>query len=203
MTQICATLQRALQQHQAGNLSAAEQLYRRVLAASPRNADALDLLGVLEHQCGRCESAVEAIRRRLRSIPGSRSSTTIWRPRIAPWPSRRSGRELRTRTEVETGLRRRPQQSRDRGARARPRLPGSRPLPPGPAVFTRLRRERTTIWETALKDLGELAEAERSYRQAIALRPDFALAHNNLGTLFDEHRRPARRASLLRTGPGP
>ena len=44
MTQIGATLQRALQQHQAGNLPAAEQLYRQVLAVSPRNADALHLL---------------------------------------------------------------------------------------------------------------------------------------------------------------
>ena len=35
-----------------------------------------------------------------------------------------------------------------------------------------------------LQELGRLEEAEASYRQAIALKPDFAKAHTNLGTLL-------------------
>ena len=40
-------LSRALQHHGAGELAAAEALYRHVLAQEPRNADALPLLGAL------------------------------------------------------------------------------------------------------------------------------------------------------------
>jgi tetratricopeptide (TPR) repeat protein len=38
--------------HQAGRLDRAEALYRRILAARPRHADALHLLGLLHHQRG-------------------------------------------------------------------------------------------------------------------------------------------------------
>jgi Flp pilus assembly protein TadD/SAM-dependent methyltransferase len=46
----------ALGQHRAGQLNAAERLYREVLAREPRHAPALHFLGVLSHQRG--ESAV-------------------------------------------------------------------------------------------------------------------------------------------------
>lgn len=50
-------LQEALAQHQAGRLREAEAGYRAVLAAEPRNADALHLLGVALHQLGRNDEA--------------------------------------------------------------------------------------------------------------------------------------------------
>ncbi len=39
---------------------------------------------------------------------------------------------------------------------------------------------------TSLQELGRLDEALVSYRQAISLKPDFALAHNNLGITLQE-----------------
>src|SRR6202034_4374025 len=51
----------ALRHHQAGHLSEAERLYRQVLAADSRHVDALHFLGVLAHQAGRNEAAVELI----------------------------------------------------------------------------------------------------------------------------------------------
>ena len=42
----------AVQHHQAGRLSQAEQLYRQILAQMPNHPDALHLLGVVAHQAG-------------------------------------------------------------------------------------------------------------------------------------------------------
>jgi protein O-GlcNAc transferase len=53
----------ALRQHQAGRLAEAEQYYLQTLQLQPRHADALHLLGVLAHQLGRHQQAVELIRR--------------------------------------------------------------------------------------------------------------------------------------------
>jgi hypothetical protein len=51
----------ALRHHQAGHLSEAERLYRQVLLADSHHADALHFLGVLAHQAGRNEAAVDMI----------------------------------------------------------------------------------------------------------------------------------------------
>src|SRR5687767_13875908 len=42
----------ALQLHRAGNIGEAEAIYRSILAQRPSNADALHLLGMIEHQRG-------------------------------------------------------------------------------------------------------------------------------------------------------
>jgi predicted O-linked N-acetylglucosamine transferase (SPINDLY family) len=55
------SFQLALQQHQAGRLPEAEVLYRQILAAEPRHADALHQLGLLAHQTGHHDPAAELI----------------------------------------------------------------------------------------------------------------------------------------------
>jgi len=191
MTQIGATLQRALQQHQAGNLSTAEQLYRQVLAASPRNADALHLLGVLEHQCGRCEAAVETIRRAIAVDPRQ----PIFHNNLAA--AYRALDQLEEAAgSYEEALKLKPDYADALSNLATVELARGRATQAAELCRRALQLSHEFVEAhnnlgNALKDLGQLAEAERSYRQAIALRPDFALAHNNLGTLFDEQRRPA------------
>ena len=54
-------LQEAIVFHQSGQLQRAEQIYQQVLQISPRNADALNLLGFLAYQVGRCEVAANLI----------------------------------------------------------------------------------------------------------------------------------------------
>src|SRR5271166_6611449 len=52
----------AARHHQEGRLAEAEACYRRVLAAEPGNADALNMLGIVALQSGRGDAAVEMIR---------------------------------------------------------------------------------------------------------------------------------------------
>jgi tetratricopeptide (TPR) repeat protein len=56
----------AIQHHQSGRLQAAEQIYRQILAVAPEQPDALHLLGVIAHQAGSHELAVEHIERAIR-----------------------------------------------------------------------------------------------------------------------------------------
>ena len=60
---IQSMLGNALQQHRAGQLSEAEQVYRQILEIDAHHADSLHLLGMIAHQAGRHEDAVEMIRR--------------------------------------------------------------------------------------------------------------------------------------------
>ena len=58
---IRALFDAAVQHHRAGRLADAEALYRDVLAANPRHADSLHLLGVISGQTGRHELAADMI----------------------------------------------------------------------------------------------------------------------------------------------
>lgn len=61
-----ATFGEALAHHQAGRLAEAEELYRRVLAISPRHDESLHLLGVAAYQRGDCKSSLDFIGQALR-----------------------------------------------------------------------------------------------------------------------------------------
>ncbi len=69
MPTIAETLSQAMQQHQAGNLQQAEQLYRQILQVFPYHADALHLLGLMAYQLGRNEVAVEYINKAISANP--------------------------------------------------------------------------------------------------------------------------------------
>ena len=64
-------LQIAMQHHQARRLAEAEGLCRQILAAQPKHADALHLLGVIAHQAGRHDLAVTWIRQSILSNPNN------------------------------------------------------------------------------------------------------------------------------------
>lgn len=56
---VAARLERAVAYHGSGQLVRAESLYREILARAPRHFDALHLLGVVCHQTGRHDAAVQ------------------------------------------------------------------------------------------------------------------------------------------------
>lgn len=52
--------------HQNGDLGNAEQCYRQVLAMQPNHADALHRLGMVAHQCGQHQAAIELVERAIK-----------------------------------------------------------------------------------------------------------------------------------------
>jgi tetratricopeptide (TPR) repeat protein len=68
---VSSILKQALALHRAGKLSEAAKLYRRGLRADPGNPDALHFLGLVAHQSGRYEEAVDLIRQAIARRPKS------------------------------------------------------------------------------------------------------------------------------------
>jgi len=62
-------LTEAIRLHRAGDLSAAAEIYQRVLDADPNDPDALHLLGTLYHQRGDHQAAIEHIQSSLEKLP--------------------------------------------------------------------------------------------------------------------------------------
>jgi len=65
------SLQIAMAHYQAGRLPEAEAAYRQVLQVHPEQPDALHFLGIIAHQSGNGEAAVELIGRALRAKPSA------------------------------------------------------------------------------------------------------------------------------------
>jgi predicted TPR repeat methyltransferase len=63
-------LRLAIQHQRAGRLKEAEHGYRRILRASPDNFDVLYLLGILNHELGNHETAIELIGKAIKLNPG-------------------------------------------------------------------------------------------------------------------------------------
>ena len=70
---LLAKLQAALEHYHAGRPNEAEQLYRAVLCADARNADALNLLGVLEYERGRNLEALDWLSKAVQVSPKTAS----------------------------------------------------------------------------------------------------------------------------------
>src|SRR5689334_18769714 len=66
MFNVSDALAAAFQHHQAGELDAAEQIYRQILVVAPDHADALHLLGLVDFQLGKNESAAAHIGRAIK-----------------------------------------------------------------------------------------------------------------------------------------
>ena len=181
-----ATLDIAIDHHQSGRLEEAEQLYRQVLEMSPRDRDALHLLGVVAHQTGRDNEAIGLIRQSLEidcteakfhnslgatyQAQGNLSEALACYQRSVmldmdyPEAHHNLGVVLldqgRT-TEAVTALRR--------------------------AVWLKADYANAhNSLGTALRALGQLEEAAASIRHALQLREDFGEAHNNLGNTLKD-----------------
>lgn len=173
-----------LQQHQAGRLAEAKNIYEQVLASKPRHPDALHLLGVLTLQMGDAGRSATLIERALRVRP----ENPAFHANLA-----QAYFALRRVTDARAAF-----------LRAATLDPGN----PQPALgaanclamqgsFAEAERELRAVAQrhpgyalawfnlgNAVREQGRPQEAADCYRRAIELDPTFADAHNNLGSVL-------------------
>jgi len=189
MSTVSESLTLAVGYHQAGQLEAAEQLYREILRTNPHHAGALHLLGVMAYQCGRHPEAVERIRRAIASNPNAAAFhcnlgsayKALGRLSEAAASCRRAlelkpdfvdaynnlGNVLREQGHLEEAER-----SYRSALRLKPNWAG--------------------VWNNlglALLEQGKLDEAQQSIERALELDPGYAEGHNNLGTVLQRRGR--------------
>jgi tetratricopeptide (TPR) repeat protein len=172
----------ALAHQRAGRAADAERLCRHILSVDPGNAQTLHLLGLLEHQCGRSDDAIEhlrmAIARNGRDPAFHHNLGNILRVQ---------GRLAEAMTCYERALTLAPgsvdtlynlgNTYQDLGRPEQAIVYFERALRLNPAAI-----ELHNNLGTALQDVGRLDEAIDCYRKALALRPEAVETLVNLGS---------------------
>jgi tetratricopeptide (TPR) repeat protein len=174
-------MQSGMRQHQAGQLAAAETIYRQILHEEPNHADALQLLGIIAGQRGDADAAIDLFRQSIQLRPEH------------PGPYRNLAPLLAQKGQFDGAI------------AAYKRFLSLRPDSPeihhdlGVALKTHGRLDEAFAsisraielkpdFALAYNQMGNIFaiqnradEAMIAYTRAIALKPNFAEAHNNLG----------------------
>jgi tetratricopeptide (TPR) repeat protein len=174
----------ALARHQAGELAAAEPLYRAMLARDPAHADALHLLGVLLHQLGRHAEALALIDQALAHAP----TAAAWSNRAAVL--RALGRLEDALASHDEALRRTPHLAPAHANKAESLLALSRHAEALASCdrALALRANHAETWMRrgfALQALARPEEALASYDRALELNPGNATVLLNRGVALE------------------
>jgi tetratricopeptide (TPR) repeat protein len=174
----------ALQHHQNGRFSEAEQLYQRILAINPRHPDCLHLLGMIAYQEGSFETAANMIREAI-AINSRGTSYYANLGTVLQAQGKLEEAEILYRhaltlkpdlVEVHVNL--------GNVLLARGELDGSI------ACYERALPLKPTCAETynnlgnARQKQGQIDAAIACYERALAIKPDYAEAYYNLGSVL-------------------
>ena len=186
MATIPDALNLALQHHQAGRLPEAEALYRKILQIQPDHPDALHLLGVIAHQVGKHDMAVDYI-----------GQAIGFNPKIAEFHNnigeafRALGKLEEAITHYRQALELKPTHAeghnnlgnalREQGKLEEAAAHFRQALALKPAYA-----EAHSNLGVVLQEWGKLEEAIAQYRQALELKPAHAEVHYNLGNALRE-----------------
>ena len=190
-------LQIAAQQIDAGQLQPAEAILRQILSKLPAHAEALHLMGVLTHQTGNSELAVDLIGKAIASQPGN-----------AHFYANR-GEMLRLLKRLdeaiqhgETAIRLAPDQASyhsnlgvayyDSKDYARAEACQKKAIELNPGLLTALNNMGSILRERKERD-----DAIVYYRRALLIDPAYLEAMNNLGSVLVELERPDEAIPLL------
>jgi protein O-GlcNAc transferase len=184
-TSASGILSAGIDYHRAGRLAEAEVWYRRVLAAEPNHPDATHLLGIIAHQFGRHELAVEFIERAIRnnghpayffslgnvlySQGKLDDAVAAYRQAISVKPD-----YVEAYSNLGNAL-------KDRGSLDGAVVAYCRAISIKPDYA-----EAYSNLGAALYEQGRLDQAVAAYRQAIRIKPDYAEAYSNLGNALKE-----------------
>ena len=178
------TFATAMQHHRGGRLSEAESLYRQILQSDSNHADALHMLGVLAHQTGRQQLAVDMISRAIAQngqVPAFHNNLGNAFAAAGKWQ------------DAETSYRRALDRKRDYAQahynlgcalRAQARFDEA-VASYDQALTLRPNHAQTYLnLSNVLQAQGKLEEAAEACQRAIASKPDLAAAHSNLGNIL-------------------
>jgi tetratricopeptide (TPR) repeat protein len=191
-------LQAAMRHHQAGQLAAAEKIYREILRQHPDHPDALQMLGILAGQRGDADAAIDLIRRAISANPDYPGAYRNLAPLLAQQHRFDEAiaaykKFLELRPDV-------PEIHRDLGAV----LKASGRMDEAAASVSRAVQLKPDFAD-AHNDLGYIFliqnrpdDAIAAYWKVIALKPEFAGAHNNLGNALSKKRRIAEALAAYR-----
>lgn len=169
---------------QRGDAEAARNLLEKALAAQPDNADALYMLGVLQHGRGRNEEAVALLSRAINSDNGVAAFHITFGAVL---------KEQKKLAEAEASFRRAialdPDDAESRSGLAWLLNEAGKPAEAVEHLRHALRLAPKDAdvhcnLGIALRSLGRDDEAARCYRDALSLNPGHAAAGNNLGAIL-------------------
>jgi tetratricopeptide (TPR) repeat protein/SAM-dependent methyltransferase len=179
----------ALRHHQAGQLVEAERQYRTILALEPNHSDSLHLLGLVAHQVGRNDLAVELIGKAIalnKRNPAFQNNIGLAFDAL--------GRYEEAVAHYKRAVALKPDYAQAHNNLGAALLAQAKP----DESVVHYRRavalkpdfaEAHSNLGNALKAMGRLDDAVAQYQQALALTPDLAEAHNNLGNALKEQGR--------------
>ena len=176
----------AAQHHKEGRLSQAETAYQRILESDPNQPIALHLLGVVAHQTGKNDVAVDLITRAiaidpdlaeahsnlgtaLRDLGKLEEAVTSYHKALALKPDYADAHNNLGNALKDLGKPEEAVASYHKALNLKPDL-----------------AEAHNNLGNALRDLGKPEEAISSYQKALTLKPDYVNAHNNFGLALRE-----------------
>jgi protein O-GlcNAc transferase len=195
-------IRRALEYHRSGQLGPAEAIYRQVLEREPDHPDALNLLGLLAHQVGKSEAAIQLIARAIAiddRNPGYHNNIGL------------VYRALRQSDKAEAAFRQAVALKHD-FAEAHSNLGNALQdqgrFAEAAEAYRRaltLRPDLAEIHVNLGNTLGKVSrkeEAIQCYRRAVMLKPDRSEFYNNLGNALREAGRVAEAMDCYRKAIG-
>lgn len=175
----------------AGRLPQAEGVLRQVLQQRPNHPDALHLLGIVAHQAGKTNIAIELIARALAINP----NVPVYQANIAEM-YRRVGNPQ---AAISHGLRAIALNPKNADAHNNLGIAYYDVADYNAAIASYDKAidikprfaEAISNRGNALRNLRRFVEAESEYRRALAINPSYAEAYNNLGSVMRDLERPA------------